>query len=64
MVDAMTQNMESKKHMVQVLSVVDGSVGPQLPFPVISVTLPGPKKKEGRVRHLRIIIVLNHFESL
>ena len=34
MVHVMTQNMESRKNMVQVLPVAGGGVGPQSPLPV------------------------------
>ena len=40
MVHVMTQNMESRKNMVQVLPVAGGGVGPQSPLPVTIQCLP------------------------
>ena len=42
----MTQDMESRKHMVQVLSVAggDSGVGPKLPLKLITVSLARKRK--------------------
>ena len=60
----MTQNMDSRKNMVQVLPIACGSVGTQS---LLLVTALAGLKKESlliRLVPFRVIIVLKHFECL
>ena len=71
MVHVRTQNMESRKNMVQGLAVAGGcnGVGHQSPLPVTRVALVGRIGSRKRrlfipLEPFRVFIVLNHFEGL
>ena len=63
MVQVMTQNMESRKIMMQVMPVAGWGVGPQLPLSVTSAAHAGPKiliLSES----FGVIIFLNNFKKI